>query len=46
MGNGEAKGLICKTHGHELRSGNAGGRGGCTVEGNDGENKSGTTVRA
>ena len=26
MGNGEAKELICKTHGHELRWGNAGGR--------------------
>ena len=27
MGNGEAKELICTTHGHELRWGNAGGRG-------------------
>ena len=27
MGNGEAKELICMTHGHELRSGNDGGRG-------------------
>ena len=26
MGNGEAKELICMTHGHELRWGNAGGR--------------------
>ena len=26
MGNGEAKELICMTHGHELRRGNAGGR--------------------
>ena len=25
MGNGEAKELICMTHGHELRSGNNGG---------------------
>ena len=25
MGNGEAKEHICTTHGHELRSGNAGG---------------------
>ena len=25
-GNGEAKELICTTHGHELRWGNAGGR--------------------
>ena len=24
MGNGEAKKLICMTHGHELRGGNAG----------------------
>ena len=28
MRNGEAKELICMTHGHELRWGNAGGRGG------------------
>ena len=27
IGNGEAKELICITHGHELRRGNAGGRG-------------------
>ena len=27
MGNGEAKELICMTHGHELRVGNVGGRG-------------------
>ena len=27
MGNGEAKELICTTHGQELREGNAGGRG-------------------
>ena len=27
MGNGEAKELICMTHRHELRWGNAGGRG-------------------
>ena len=26
MENGEAKELICMTHGHELRWGNAGGR--------------------
>ena len=25
VGNGEAKELICMTHGHELREGNAGG---------------------
>ena len=28
IGNGEAKDLICMTHGHELRGWNAGGRGG------------------
>ena len=28
IGNGEVKELVCMTHGHELRSGNAGGRGG------------------
>ena len=27
MGNGEAKELICTTHGHELKWGSAGGRG-------------------
>ena len=27
-GNGEAKELICMTHGHELRGANAGGMGG------------------
>ena len=27
IGNGEAKGLICMTHGHELRWGNDGGGG-------------------
>ena len=27
MGSGEAKELICTTHGHELRWGNMGGRG-------------------
>ena len=27
MGNGEAKELICTTHGHEVRGQNAGGRG-------------------
>ena len=34
MGNGEAKELICMTHGHELRWGNAGGMGRAMVEGN------------
>ena len=28
MQKGEAKELICTTHGHELKRGNAGGRGG------------------
>ena len=28
MGYGEAKELICRTHGHELKAGNAGVRGG------------------
>ena len=27
IGNGEAKVIICTTHGHELRVGDAGGRG-------------------
>ena len=27
MGNGEAKELVCMTHGHELKQGNASGRG-------------------
>ena len=40
-GNGEAKELICTTHGHELRRGNAGGRGGAGQRGIKGEN--GTT---
>ena len=35
MGNGEAKELICMTHGHELRWGNDGGRRD-KVEGNNG----------
>ena len=43
IGNGEAKEVICMTHGHELRGGNAGGRG-CRVEGDKGEEKMGTTV--
>ena len=41
-GNGEAKELVCTTHGHELREGNAGGRGGAGWRGIKG--KSGTTV--
>ena len=46
MGNGEAKELICMTHGHELREGGilVGGR--CRAEGNKGEEKNGTTVIA
>ena len=42
MGNGEAKELICMTHGHKLRWGNDDGR----AEGNKGEKKNGTTVIA
>ena len=38
MGNGEAKELICITHGHELR-------GGCWVDGDKGR-KNGSTVIA
>ena len=40
MGNGEAKELICMTHGHELWWGNDGGRGN-GVERNKGEKKMG-----
>ena len=40
IGNGEAKELICITHGQELRGWNAGGRG-CRVEENKGEKKMG-----
>ena len=40
MGNGEAKELICTTHGYELRWRNAGGKGGgYRAEGNKGEKK-------
>ena len=43
MGNGKAKELICKTHGHELRgAGNLSGRGGAGLKGIEGGN--GTTV--
>ena len=42
--NGEAKELICTTHGHELRWGNAGGRWYAGWRGIKGEN--GTTVIA
>ena len=44
MGNGEAKELICITHGHELRGRDAGGRGGAGWRGIMGKN--GTTVLA
>ena len=46
IGNGEARELICMTHGHELRWGNAGGKAGCRVKGNKEEIKNGTTVIA
>ena len=39
MGNGEAKELICTTHGHELRWGNVGGRGGAVWRGDKGDKK-------
>ena len=39
IGNGEAKELICMTHGHEPKWGNAGERGWCRAEGNKGEKK-------
>ena len=41
MGNGEAKELICMTHGHELRW-----EMGCRAEGNKGKKKNGATVIA
>ena len=44
MGNGDAKKLICKTHGHELRWRKADG-GAYKVEGKKGK-KNGTTVIA
>ena len=45
IGNGEAKELICTTHGHELKGRNAGGKGGYWVE--EGKRgKIGTTVIA
>ena len=40
MANGEAKELICRTHEHELRQGNDGGRG-VQVEGKKEEKKMG-----
>ena len=42
MGIGDTKEIICTTYGHELRWGNAGGRGEqCRVEGDKGEEKIG-----
>ena len=46
MGNGKAKELTCAIHGHELRWGNAGGRGGYRMEVNKREEKNGKTVIA
>ena len=39
MGNREAKELICMNHGHKLRWGNDGGRGGTERRGIKGEKK-------
>ena len=36
MGNGESKEVICVTHGHKLRWGNAGGRAGTELTGTKG----------
>ena len=41
IGNGEAKALTCMTHGHELRWGNNGGRGGTGQRGIKGRKKMG-----
>ena len=46
IGNVEAKELICMTHGHELRWGNAGGWGGTGWRGNKGEKEIGRTIIA
>ena len=45
MGNGEAKELICMTHGHEIRRGECWG-GGVQGEGGYKGEKNGTTVIA
>ena len=45
MGNGEAKELICITHGHELRWGNDGGRRGTGKRGRK-ERNTGTNIIA
>ena len=39
MGNGEVKELICMTHGHELRWGDAGGRGSAGLMGIKGKKR-------
>ena len=44
MGNGEAKELICMTHGHELRGREFWRVAGCREEGEKGEKKIGTTI--
>ena len=36
IGNGEAKELICTTHGHELKWGECGREGVCRAEGSEG----------
>ena len=46
MGNGEAKELICMTHGHELRWGNDGGMGSSGQRGIMGRKRNGTSVVA
>ena len=46
MGNGEAKELICMTHGHQLSRGRNAVGGGYRAEGKKGEKKIGTTVIA
>ena len=43
IGNGEAKELVCTTHGHELRWRNAGGRGSAGWRGTKGR-KNGTVI--
>ena len=46
MENVEAKELICMTHGHEVRWGDAGGMLGYREEGSKGKRENGTTVIA
>ena len=46
IGNGEAKELICTTHGHELKDGRMLGCGGCREEEDKEEKKNGTTIIA